>query len=119
MPDDCYPEAHSKICMMFILSEAQDIYEVYSIRGFRDIDKYENKQLSLGFNNEKCMGKLHIVWDGVQGQDQGSQMTVDSAQINAGASIRLMSGQVSWGSAGEYQADERAGVVGISWRVSG
>lgn len=85
MPDDCYPEAHSKICMMFILSEAQDIYEVYSIRGVRDIDKYENKQLSLGFNNEKCMGKLHIVWDGVQGQDQGSQMTVDSAQINAGA----------------------------------
>ena len=45
-----------------------------------------------------------------------------------------MSGQVSWGSAreyqaderagsrgsaGEYQADERAGVARLSWRVSG
>ena len=35
------------------------------------------------------------------------------------ASIRQMSGQVSRGSAGEYQADERAGVVGLSSRVSG
>ena len=30
-----------------------------------------------------------------------------------------MSGQVSLGSAGEYQADERAGVARLSWRVSG
>ena len=29
-----------------------------------------------------------------------------------------MSGQESRGSAGEYQADERAGVAGLSWRVS-
>ena len=29
--------------------------------------------------------------------------------------IRLKSGQVSRGSAGEYQADERAGVAGLSW----
>ena len=35
------------------------------------------------------------------------------------ASIRQMSGQVSRGSAGEYQADEPAGVAGLSWRVSG
>ena len=28
-----------------------------------------------------------------------------------------MSRQVSRGSAGEYQADERAGVTGLSWRV--
>ena len=35
------------------------------------------------------------------------------------ASIRLMSGQVSRGSAGEYQADERAGVAGLSWRLLG
>jgi len=35
------------------------------------------------------------------------------------ASIRLMSGQVSRGSAGEYQADEWAGVARLSWRVSG
>ena len=30
------------------------------------------------------------------------------------ASIRLMSRQVSRGSAGEYQADEQAGVAGLS-----
>ena len=30
-----------------------------------------------------------------------------------------MSGQVSRGSAGEYQADEQAGVAGLYWRVSG
>src|SRR5574340_1664655 len=35
------------------------------------------------------------------------------------ASIRQMIGQVSHGSAGEYQADERAGVARLSWRVSG
>ena len=34
------------------------------------------------------------------------------------ASIRQMSGQVSRGSTGEYQADERAGVARHSWRVS-
>ena len=31
----------------------------------------------------------------------------------------MESGQVSRGSPGEYQADERAGVVGLSSRVSG
>ena len=39
------------------------------------------------------------------------------------ASIRLMSGQVSRDSAGEYQADERAdeqaGIVRLRWKVSG
>ena len=35
------------------------------------------------------------------------------------ASIRQMSGQVSRGSAGEYQANERARVAWLSWRVSG
>ena len=35
------------------------------------------------------------------------------------ASIRLMSRQVSRGSAGDYSADERAGVAGLSSRVSG
>ena len=35
------------------------------------------------------------------------------------ARIRQMSGQVSRGSAGEYQADERASVVRLSSRVSG
>ena len=35
------------------------------------------------------------------------------------ASIRQMSRQVSHGSAGEYQADEQAGVARLRWRVSG
>ena len=35
------------------------------------------------------------------------------------ASIRQLSRQVSRGSAGEYQADEQAGVAGLRWRVSG
>ena len=35
------------------------------------------------------------------------------------ASIRQMSGQVSRGSSGEYQADEQAGVARLLWRVSG
>ena len=41
--------------------------------------------------------------------------------VNGGllASIRQMSRQVSRGSAGDYQADEQAGVAGLSWRVSG
>ena len=30
-----------------------------------------------------------------------------------------MTRQVSRGSAGEYQADDQAGVAGLSWRVSG
>ena len=35
------------------------------------------------------------------------------------AIIRQMSRQVSRGSAGEYQADEQAGVAWLSWRFSG
>ena len=35
------------------------------------------------------------------------------------ASIRQMRRQVSRGSAGEYQADEQAGVARLRWRVSG
>ena len=34
-------------------------------------------------------------------------------------SIRQMSRQVSRGSAGEYQADEQAGVTRLRWRVPG
>ena len=43
-----------------------------------------------------------------------------SGQVSRGslASIRLMSGQVSRGLAGDYQSDERAGVARLSWRVS-
>ena len=35
------------------------------------------------------------------------------------ASIRQMSSQVSRGSAGDYQADEQAGVARLRWGVSG
>ena len=35
------------------------------------------------------------------------------------AIIKQMSRQVSRGSAGEYQADEQAGVARLSWRVTG
>ena len=35
------------------------------------------------------------------------------------ASIREMSGEVWRDSPGEYQADERAGVARLTWRVSG
>ena len=35
------------------------------------------------------------------------------------ASIRQMSRQLSRGYAGEYQADEQAGVARLRWRVSG
>ena len=35
------------------------------------------------------------------------------------ARIMQMSGQVSRGSAGQYQAEEQAGVARLSWRVSG
>ena len=34
------------------------------------------------------------------------------------AIIKQMSKQVSRGSAGDYQADEQAGVAGLSWRLS-
>ena len=40
---------------------------------------------------------------------------VSRAQL---AIIKQMIGQVSRGSAGDYQADERAGVAGLSWRLS-
>ena len=43
-----------------------------------------------------------------------------SGQVSRGsmAIFKQMSRQVSRGSAGEYQADEQAGVARLSWRVS-
>ncbi len=49
----------------------------------------------------------------------GEYQADERAGVAQLASIRLMSGQVSRGSAGEYQANERAGVAWLSWRVSG
>ena len=45
----------------------------------------------------------------------GMEGTFEPSKIRA----KICSGQVSRGSAGEYQADEWAGVAGLSWRVSG
>ena len=44
-----------------------------------------------------------------------------SWQVSRGslAIIRQMSKQVSLGSAGDYEADEQAGVSRLSWRISG
>ena len=42
-----------------------------------------------------------------------------AGEYQADERARQMSGQVSRGSAGEYQADERACVAGLSSRVSG
>ena len=51
-----------------------------------------------------------------RGSSEEIPLVQDAAPL---PSIRQMSGQVSRGSDGEYQADEQAGVAGLSWRVSG
>lgn len=57
--------------MKFILSDASER---------QTSTKTNNCHLDLTMKN---VWKNYIVWDGVQGQDQGSQMTVDRVQINA------------------------------------
>ena len=64
--------------------------------------------------NEGFIKKLDIIED-AKGF-KSLHIRCHAAQL---ASIRQMSGQGSRGSAGEYQADERAGVTRLSWRVSG
>ena len=49
------------------------------------------------------------------GREKADERAGVAAQL---ASIRLMSRQVSRGSAGEYQEDEQAGVAQLHWRVS-
>ena len=58
----------------------------------------------------------HLYKNDLNDPDNHDGVITHLAQL---ASIRQMSGQVSPGSAGEYQADERAGVARLSWRVSG
>ena len=48
-----------------------------------------------------------------------AQLVKNPPAIRELANIRQMSGQVSRGSAGEYQADEQAGVAWLSWRLLG
>ena len=50
-----------------------------------------------------------------------TQEIIDYVKSLGFRSVRIpqISRQVSRGSAGEYQADERAGVARLSWRVSG
>ena len=66
------------------------------------------KEISPGCSLEGMMLKVKLQYFGPL------MRRVDSL-----ASMRQMNGQVSRGSAGEYQADERAGVARLSWRVSG
>ena len=52
------------------------------------------------------MARLVIIKQ-MSGRGRGVQLAI----------IKQMSGQGSRGSAGDYQADERAGVVWLSWRL--
>ena len=52
-------------------------------------------------------------------RETASKRTTQRSRAAPLASIKQMSRQVWRDSAGEYQADERAGVAGLSWRVSG
>ena len=69
---------------------------------------------------------LLATWPGLGEQGESCAPLQEDASILTGCLttftfkvLRQMSGQVSRGSAGEYQADEQAGVAGLSWRVSG
>ena len=48
-----------------------------------------------------------------------NHFTVGSSGVRGEGHTRTPARCVSRGSAGEYQADERAGVARLSWRVSG
>ena len=52
---------------------------------------------------------LECIQGFIQGRCREAQLAI----------IKQMSGHVSQGSAGDYQADERAGVAWLRWRVSG
>ena len=54
---------------------------------------------------------------GTDGQQDDKMVRQDGQQWTATGG--QMSRQVSRGSAGEYQADEQAGVARLRWRVSG
>ena len=75
-------------------------------------DLFLNAQASIVFLTPQKRGKKK----GRAAQNQDSVIGSLGFQL---ACIRQMSGQVSRGSAGEYQADERTGVARLSWRESG
>ena len=58
---------------------------------------------------------------GIEALSRGANhaVFVDRCRAAQLARIRQMSSKVWRGSACEYQADEQAGVAGLSWRVSG
>ena len=68
---------------------------------------------------------LHLAVRLYRHETQLASIRQMSGQVSRGtagdyqAIIRQMIQQVLRGSAGDYQADERAGVVRIRWRVSG
>ena len=53
----------------------------------------------------------------VESEKIGLKLNIQKMKIMA--SSPTMSRQVFRGSAGDFQADEQAGVTGLSWRVSG
>ena len=51
--------------------------------------------------------------------DESGEIDLDDLDTPSEPIVKQMSRQVSRGSAVDYQADERAGVARLSWRVSG
>ena len=68
------------------------------------------------------MAQLAIIKQ-MTGQESRAQLAIikqksGRCRVAHLAIIKQMSGQVSQGSSGDYQADERAGVALLSWRLS-
>ena len=84
-----------------------------SIHGISQARLLEWVAVSVSRGSSQPRDWAHVSWIGRQILYQWAGRC-RAAQL---ASIRLMSGQVSRGSAGEYQADERACVARLSWRV--
>ena len=72
----------------------------------------------------RCRAAHLAIIKQMSGRCRGAQLAIikqmsGRCRVAQVAIIKQMSGQVSRGSAGDYQADERAGVARLSWRVSG
>ena len=77
----------------------------------RRVDSLEKTLMLGGIGGRRRRGRQRMRWrDGIT-----DLMDMSLSELRE----LVISGQVSRGSAGEYQADERAGVAGHCWRVSG
>ena len=80
--------------------------------------KEENEKVGLKLNTQKtkimASGPITL-WE----IDGGTVETVSNCIFLGSKITTEMNRQVSRGSAGEYQADEQAGVAQLRWRVSG